>query len=101
MSENDPLRGEFARDFKRFIDALNAGTFSEQTPLMRRLSDHLGGNPTTMPIVAEEFQAYEHPNVQVALDELLAAKSGRTVVLVGIAMQNKRFGAMTFSDLLA
>jgi hypothetical protein len=101
MNESDPLRGEFAREFKRLIDALNAGSFAEQTPLMKRLSDHLGGNPTTMPIVAEEFQAYEHPNVQVALDELLGARSGRTVELVGIAMQNKRWGAMTFSDLLA
>ena len=98
---DDPLRGEFARDFKRFIDTLNAGGFSEQTPLMKRLKEHLGGDPTTMPIVAEEFEAYEHPNVQVALDDLLGKRSGRTVDLVGIAMQNKRWGAMTFSDLLA
>ena len=101
MSENDPLRGDFARDFKRFIDALNAGTFAEQTPLMKRLREHLGADPTTMPIVAEEFESYEHPNVQVALDELLGPRSKRTVELVGIAMQNKRWGAMTFSDLLA
>jgi hypothetical protein len=101
MSENDPLRGEFARDFKRFIDALNAGTFSEQTPLMKRLETHLGGNPATMPIVMAEFESYEHPNVQVALESLFAAGSGRSADLVGIAVQNKRWGAMTFSDLLA
>ena len=101
MSENDPLRGEFARDFKRFIDTLNAGGFSEQTALMKRLSTHLGGEPTTMPIVAEEFEAYDHPNVQVAVEALLAPKGARTAELVGIAMQNKRWGAMTFSDLLA
>jgi hypothetical protein len=101
MSENDPLRGEFAREFKRLIDALNAGGFSEPTSLMKRLAAHLGGDPTRMPIVAEEFEAYEHPNVQVAVDALLGARSGRTVELVGIAMQNKRWGAMTFSDLLA
>src|SRR5206468_1510280 len=98
---DDALRNEFARDFKRLIDAMNAGTFAEQTPLMKRLEAHLGGNPSTMPIVAEEFEAYEHPNVQVALDALFGPKSGRTVDLVGIAMQNKRWGQMTFSDLLA
>src|SRR5437867_88015 len=98
---DDALRNEFARDFKRLIDAMNAGTFAEQTPLMKRLKAHLGGNPSTMPIVAEEFEAYEHPNVQVALDALFGPKSGRTVDLVGIAMQNKRWGQMTFSDLLA
>jgi hypothetical protein len=98
---DDPLRGEFARDFKRFIDTLNAGGFSEQTPLMKRLNAHLGGDPTTMPIVAEEFEAYDHPNVQVAVEALLGPGSGRSAELVGIAMQNKRWGAMTFSDLLA
>jgi len=101
MSDTDPLRSEFAREFKRLIDALNAGGLSEQTSLMKRLTAHLGGDPTTMPIVAEEFEAYEHPNVQVALDALLGPDSGRSVELVGIAMQNKRWGAMSFSDLLA
>ena len=101
MADNDPLRSEFARDFKRFIDTLNAGGFSEQTALMKRLTAHLAGEPTTMPIVAEEFEAYDHPNVQVAVEALLGPNSGRTAELVGIAMQNKRWGAMTFSDLLA
>ena len=101
MDEKDPLRTEFARDFKRLIDALNAGSFAEQTPLMKRLTTHLGGDPTTMPIVAEEYESYEHPNVQVGLDVLLGPKGGRSVDLVGIAMQNKRWGGMTFSDMLA
>jgi cell division protease FtsH len=99
--KDDPLRGEFARDFKRLMDAINAGTFNEQTPLMKRLETHLGGNPATMPIVMGEFEAYDHPNVQVALDALFAPGSGRSADLVGIAVQNKRWGAMTFSDLLA
>src|SRR6267378_2806078 len=101
MSDTDPLRSEFAREFKRLIDALNAGGLSEPTSLMKRLTAHLGGDPTTLPIVAEEFEAYEHPNVQVGLDALLGPDGGRTVELVGIAMQNKRWGATTFSDLLA
>lgn len=101
MDENDPLRGDFAKAFKRFIDALNAGTFSEQTPLMKRLEAHLGGSPATMPIVMAEFETYEHPNVQVALESLFAPGTGRTADLVGISVQNKRWGAMTFSDLLA
>ena len=63
MNDNDPLRTEFAREFKRLIDTLNAGGLSEQTALMKRLGAHLGGDPTTMPIVAEEYEAYEHPNV--------------------------------------
>ena len=94
-------KSEFAREFKRFIDGMNTWAVSEATPLMRRLEAHLGGNPTTMPIVIAEFEAYEHPNVQVALEALFASGSGRTADLVGIAVQNKRWGATTFSDLLA
>ncbi len=101
MAENDPLRSDFARDFKRLIDAMNTWAASEQTPLMKRLEAHLGGNPSTMPIVMAEFEAYEHPNVQVTLDALFGPGTGRDADLVGISVQNKRWGAMTFSDLLA
>jgi hypothetical protein len=54
-----------------------------------------------MPIVIAEFEAYDHPNVQVALEAMFAPGSGRTADVVGISVQNKRWGAMTFSDLLA
>ncbi|HYK98640.1 MAG TPA: AAA family ATPase [Candidatus Acidoferrales bacterium] len=101
MPEQDPLRSDFARDFKRLIDAMNTWAVSEQTPLMKRLETHLGGTPQTMPIVMAEFDPWEHPNVQVALDALFAKGSGRDADLVGIAVQNKRWGTMTFSDLLA
>jgi cell division protease FtsH len=98
---DDPLQSQFARDFKKLIDTMNTWAVTEQTPLMKRLESHLGGTPSTMPIVMAEFEPYEHPNVQVALDALFAPRSGRSADLVGIAVQNKRWGAMTFSDLLA
>ena len=102
MSEHDPLRTEFARELKRFLDDMNTLATSDATPLMKRLADHLGGDPSRMPIVADEFEGYEHPNVQVALDALLGSGSGRIADLVGIAMPNKRFGpGTTLSDMLA
>src|SRR5258706_4421864 len=99
--DGDPLQAQFARDFKKLIDTMNTWALTEQTPLMKRLETHLGGTPSTMPIVMAEFEPFDHPNVQVALDALFAPGSGRTADLVGIAVQNKRWGAMTFSDLLA
>jgi hypothetical protein len=97
----DPLQTQFARDFKKLIDTMNTWAVTEQTPLMKRLETHLGGTPSTMPIVMAEFEPYDHPNVQVALDAMFGPKTGRSADLVGIAVQNKRWGAMTFSDLLA
>ena len=94
-------RLDFAKEFKRFIDTMNAEATNEQTPLLRRLAAHLGGDPSTMPVVAEEFEHYEQPNVQVALDAMLGLGSGRSAEIVGIAVANKRFGQVTLSDLLA
>jgi hypothetical protein len=69
---------------------------------MRRVSEHLGGDATRMPIVAEEFDSYEHPTIQLALEAIVAPETGRTADLVGIAMPNKRFGGgQSLSDMLA
>jgi hypothetical protein len=70
------------------------------TPLTERLKEYLGDDPKTVPIVAEEFESYEHPNVQVGIDAVLK-RSGRRVDLIGIAAPNKRWSAITFSDLLS
>jgi hypothetical protein len=91
---------EFASSFKRFIDAMNAEAAKEASPLLERLRTHLGGDPGRMPIVSEDFDNYEHPNVQVALDKVLYSE-GRTADLVGISVPNKRWQQFAFSDLLA
>ena len=63
---------EFASSFKRFIDAMNLEAAKESSPLLERLRTHLGGDPGRMPIVSEDFDNYEHPNVQVALDKAVS-----------------------------
>ena len=101
MSDTDRITpSEFSSAFRRFLDAMNAEAAKETSPLLDRLRTHLGGEPGRMPIITEDFDSYEHPNVQVALDRVLYS-NGRSSDLVGIAAQNKRFGQFTFSDLLA
>jgi hypothetical protein len=92
VSETDGITpAEFSSAFRRFLDAMNAEAAKETSPLMDRLRTHLGGEPGRMPIITEDFDSYEHPNVQVALDKVLYS-NGRSSDLVGIAAQNKRFG---------
>jgi len=91
---------EFASSFKRFIDAMNAEAAKETSPLLERLRAHLGGEPGRIPIVSEDFDNYEHPNVQVALEKVLYS-NGRTADLVGFSAPNKRWQQFAFSDLLA
>jgi hypothetical protein len=99
MPEGDGTRS-FASAFKQFIDAMNAEAAKETNPLIERLRAHLGSDPGRMPIVTEDFDNYEHPNVQVALDKVLYS-NGRTADLVGISAPNKRWQQFAFSDLLA
>ncbi|MBI3522660.1 MAG: 26S protease regulatory subunit [Chloroflexi bacterium] len=101
MREQDPLDvSAFGAAFKRFVDNMNATAARETNPLLERLKQYLGDEPDHVPIVAEEFESYEHPNAQVALEAVLA-KRDRRYELVGVAAQNKRWGAITFSDLLS
>jgi hypothetical protein len=101
MTESDGITpAEFGAAFKRFVDAMNAEAAKETSPLVERLREHLGGDPGRMPIVSEDFDNYEHPNVQVALDKVLYSV-GRTADLVGISVPNKRWQQFAFSDLLA
>jgi len=100
VTPNDPLSSSFAAAFKQFIDAMNAEAAKEPSPLFERLREYLGTDPTKAQVVAEEFDNWEHPNIQVALDAVLS-KPARRSELIGIAAQNKRFGGVTFSDLLS
>lgn len=101
MADKDAITpAEFGTAFKRFVDAMNAEAAKETSPLVERLREHLGGDPGRMPIVSEDFDNYEHPNVQVALDKVLFS-GGRTADLVGISVPNKRWQQFAFSDLLA
>jgi hypothetical protein len=101
MADHDQITpAEFGTAFKRFVDAMNAEAAKETSPLLERLRQHLGGDPGRIPIVTEDFDNYEHPNVQVALDKVLSS-GGRSADLVGFSAPNKRFQQFTFSDLLA
>lgn len=90
----------FGSAFKAFIDNMNASAAKETNPLIERLKAHLGAEPGSAPIVAEEFESYEHPNAQVALEAVLNDK-GRRAELIGVAAANKRWNAITLSDLLS
>ena len=56
-----------------------------ESPLRRRIADHLGGDPASMPIVTEAMGAYERANLQAALDAWLEAgdRSAETLGLGG------------------
>jgi hypothetical protein len=100
MHETDLSPAAFGATFKAFMDTVVAqASAGLASPLLDRIRAHVGVEPTQLPVIAEEFDAFEHPNLQVAIDDCLK-KPGRQADLVGVATENKRFMAMSLSDLL-
>ncbi len=98
QGEFDPAR--FATAFKEFMEAVTNAAEAPHSPLLERIQAHLGTNSTELPVVSEEYDTFDHPNLQIALDAYLA-ESGRSADLIGIGTDNKRFMQFGLSDLLS
>jgi hypothetical protein len=99
MDAGESSVAQFGRTFKQFMDAMVAHARPPESPLLLRIREHLGAEPTQLPVVVEEFDPFEQPNVQRALEDYVAG-DGRRAALVGVAAENKRFMALGLSDLL-
>jgi ATPase family associated with various cellular activities (AAA) len=90
--------GEFGAAFKAFLEQSTAQAPRTESVLAGRLRSHLGADPAALPIVSEDYEPAEHPNLQVALDAW-TQEPGRSSEAVGIA-HDKRFGMLGLSDLI-
>jgi DNA polymerase III delta prime subunit len=90
----------FGSAFKAFMDAVLAAASPPQSPLLERIAAHLGVELSRLPVISEEFDSFEHPNLQVALDAYVS-QPGREAELVGFGLDNKRFMQLGLSDLIS
>jgi len=88
---------EFGLLFKRFLDDIVNRAEVPEGPLLKRLRDHLGGEPMRMPVISEEFERFQQPNLQVAMDAYLE-RPGHSAELIGLAAENKRQWGLGLSD---
>lgn len=86
-----------ARVFADFVREIASGV-QRQNPLLDRLTAHLGTDPAQLPVMAEQFDTFEAPNLQLALDEHLK-QNGRSADLIGVSVENKRWMAAGLSEL--
>lgn len=94
----DPEATEFAHSFQRFMEAMSSvASNGAVSPVRSLLDDHLGIDSSTIPVVSDAVPAYDHANVQVALNRFLEVDA-RTHRLVGLTGSQRHFAA--FSDLL-
>jgi AAA+ superfamily predicted ATPase len=91
---------QFGSSFKAFMDAVLQATSPPANPLLDRIQDHLGAETEDLAVVTEEFDNFEHPNVQVALNSLLSSP-GRDSSLIGVSSEHKFHMSLGLSDLLS
>lgn len=100
MTDNPLDPAQFGSAFKAFMEAVVNAPTQMTSPLLERIRAHLVVDPTQLPVIAEEFDSFEHPNLQLALDEYLS-RQGRRGDLLGVAAENKRFMSSGLSDILS
>jgi DNA polymerase III delta prime subunit len=100
MPTEDLDLAQFGTAFQNFMEAVTAAASAPNSPLLERIEAHLGADPTQLPIIAEQYDAFEHPNLQVALDEYTAGE-GRHADLIGVGADNKRYMVFGLSDLVS
>jgi DNA polymerase III delta prime subunit len=89
MAADELSPSRFGAAFKAFMEAVAAAASPVTGTLHERISAHLGADPSNLPVFTEEFDPYEHPNVQIAIDDYLAANGGSDPV--GIAAQQRHY----------
>ena len=100
MAEQDLPPERLASVFAEFIRRIASAARPPASPLLDRIAAHLGTDPTQLPATTEQFDTFEAPNLQLALDAYLR-EVGRSAELVGVSMENKRFLAAGLSELTA
>jgi cell division protease FtsH len=80
---------QFGRLFQEFLQLSLERAEDLPSELIRRLTEHLGVEPTGLPVVADSYQTFDHANVQVAIEAYLAGP-GRRADLIGVAGQGMR-----------
>lgn len=79
----------FGAAYQAFMEAVYASAGARESPLLERLKQHLGTDVATLPVIAEEYDPFDHPNVQLAIDDYLS-QPGLTSELIGVAGENKQ-----------
>jgi hypothetical protein len=100
MNEAPLDPADFGAAFRAFIDAMTEAAEKPENPLHERILAHLGMVPSALPVVTEEYDDFEHPNLQLAIDEYIA-QPARQAELVGLGGVTKQYQGFGLSEMLS
>lgn len=90
---------EFGELFTKFLRASLDAQGEKEPEFLTLLREHLGAAPDELPVVAEDVSAWDHANLQLALESVVGAES-RSVRLVGVGGGRRYFKGLSFGDLV-
>ncbi len=92
MSTQEPIdTKKFLMSFKGFMDQAIAQAPVEESVFAKHLRTHFATDPANLPIVAEQFEKSEHPNLHLAVTRLLE-RDGWSSTLLGVVTVNDYMG---------
>lgn len=81
----------FGASFQAFMDAVRAVAAAPESPLLERIKAFIDEDIARLPVITEAYEVFDRPNLQVALDDYLAAPDV-SYSLIGIAGEVRHFG---------
>jgi hypothetical protein len=91
---------ELRRDLSALVRELLEESHRESNPIGPPILEHLGLSEQDLTVYAEQLSDFELPNLQLALDAVLA-RPGWTGEVVGLAGQSRHFSGLGLGDLMA
>lgn len=89
---------DFGQSFKGFMEQMQAQKSPEEAPFfVRKLREHFGVALTALPVVAESFPPYDHPNVHLSIEHFLTLP-GRSAESLGVNSA-QAFRSITLAEL--
>ena len=82
MSEQQPVEAkEFISSFKGFMDKVVSQAPGQEPVFVRHFRTHFATDPVNLPIISQHFEKSEHPNLHIALTELLEGANRSSTLL--------------------
>jgi len=91
----------FGASFKGFLEQMASQAPAEDPIFLRHIRRHFAAEPTRYPILSEEFEVSDHPNVQLAIEEYISEPNRSAEVLGVIGDQSSAYLGISLAQLLA
>src|SRR5262249_39659485 len=99
MPKSNNLDAEAFRGlFRDFLEQITTQAPKQSNLFLTKIQAHLGADPRSLPTIAEDLRASDHPNLQLALDAYLTS-GNRSADIIGVTGEHAYFG-LSLSQLL-